>query len=435
MKINIYIFLLLLATSNAMVAQEKVRHLAVEELFELGIQNSLQIQKSVVKEQLSDDKLSIAKNKRLPDINVGGTFGYAGTPVVLNRDLSFNKRSNVPHWKQNYLLSASQPLYEGGRIKNNIEKAKLEKEIAALSLEQDKSNLKLWLMDKYLNLFNLNKSRQVYQKNIEEAKIRLHDIQKMKEEGIVTTNDVLRSKLLLTNYELALQETENDLILTSQQLDIVLGLDEETILVPDEDLLLSAFELEMEGEYVARAYQQYSNMKIANVNIDIAKTNLKLIKADFLPSLSLQASNTLARPLNTSPVQDLYMNSWGVMLNLSYNISSWFDKKRKTSSARYEIDLQQLALQEEMQNIRLDVKAAYIKHQEALDRIKSLDESLIQANENYRIVKNKYFNQLAILTDLLDANSIQLESELQLTIAKTTAIYTFYQLQRVSGNL
>ena len=89
-----------------MVAQEKVRHLAVEELFELGIQNSLQIQKSVVKEQLSDDKLSIAKNKRLPDINVGGTFGYAGTPVVLNRDLSFNKRSNVPHWKQNYLLSA-----------------------------------------------------------------------------------------------------------------------------------------------------------------------------------------------------------------------------------------------------------------------------------------------------------------------------------------
>lgn len=168
----------------------------------------------------------------------------------------------------------------------------------------------------------------------------------------------------------------------------------------------------------------------------MAQNNLKLTKADYLPTLSLQASNTLARPIpNVSPAQDLYLNAWGVTLNLSYHISSFFDKKHNTSAAKSQIYLQELAQEEQRQNIRTDVKSAFVKHNEALDRIKALEKSVEQSKENYRIVKNKYFNQLAILTDLLDANTVQLNTELQLTAAKTNAIYTYYQLQKVSGNL
>jgi outer membrane protein len=50
-------------------------------------------------------------------------------------------------------------------------------------------------------------------------------------------------------------------------------------------------------------------------------------------------------------------------------------------------------------------------------------------------MQNRYLNQLAILTDLLDANSVRLDAELQLTSARTQVIYTYYQLQRVCGRL
>ncbi len=430
--------ILLLAISLIMKAQNTYR-LSVTELFERGgIQNSLVIRSSEIKSQISAGKVSLAKNKRLPDITIGGgAVGYVGTPTILDKDFSFLKHSETPSWKQNYQVVATQPIYQGGRIKNNIEKAELEQEIVGLALEKDKAEIKLWLIGKYLDLFNLYKEREVYSQNIEESKKRLHDIEKMKEEGMITTNDVLRSQLVLTNYELSYKETQNDIILVSQQLDVVLGgLDENILLEPEQDILDSKFAMETETDYVDQAYVRYPDMKIAQANIALANNNLKLTRADYLPTLSLQASNTLARPIpNVSPAQDLYLNAWGVTLNLSFHISAFFDKKHNTSVAKQQIELQELAKEQQKQTIRTDVKSAYIKHMEALDRIKALEESLGQSKENYRIVKNKYFNQLAILTDLLDANTVQLNSELQLTAARTNAIYTYYQLQKVSGNL
>ena len=81
------------------------------------------------------------------------------------------------------------------------------------------------------------------------------------------------------------------------------------------------------------------------------------------------------------------------------------------------------------------VQKALLKHREALDRVEAMKLSVRQAEENYRIMNNRYLNQLAILTDLLDADNLRLNAELQLTTARTRALYTYYELQRMIGNL
>ena len=411
--------------------------LSVEELFEKGIEHSITVQSTYLKAEIANEKNSLAKNKRLPDVAVVGQFGYVGTSTILDKDLSFVKHPSAPDWRQNYQLSAVQPLYEGGRINNGIKKSELEQEIARLSLSQDKANLKLWLVSKYLDLYNLYKQRDIYAISIDEAKRRLQDIRKMREEGMITSNDVLRSEIELTNFDLFYQETTNNIALACQQLSIALGMDEDIIYEPDSAFLSSQMNIDTGIEnYIQTAYQEYPQMRIAKTNIALAKNNLEITKADFLPSLSLQFGNTFQRPLpNTSPVQDLFIDSWGITLNLSYKISSLFDRKHSLSMAKTQINLQELAEEQQKQNIRGIVKSAYLKHKEALMRVKLLETSVEQANENYRIVDTKYFNQLAILTDLLDANTIQLEVELKLTAARTNAVYTYYQLLNVCGKL
>lgn len=423
-------------SSSLSLSSQNIYKLSVDELLEKGIENSIVIQALIVKAKISEKKEHLAKNKQLPDITFGGVFGYVGTPVILDRDLSFKSHPNTPDWKQNYQISATQPIYQGGRIKYGIERAKLESEIARLAVKKDKSDLKLWLIGKYLELFNLYKKRGLYFQNIEEATIRVNDIEHMKEQGMITTNDVLRSKLTLTNYKLLYQETQNNIELISQQLTIVLGMDESIVIEPDYSFLNTLPILKSELTYISEAYNQSPDLQIAGSNIRLAKNNLKLTKSDILPSLSLQTSNTLARPIpNISPAQDFYLNAWGITLNLSYRISSWFDRKHNVNLAKQQIQLQELAKEEEKQTIRTNTKMAFVKHREACDRLQALEESLKQAKENYRIVKNKYFNQLSILTDLLDANTVELDTEVQLTEAQTNAIYTYYQLQRISGNL
>ena len=91
--------------------------------------------------------------------------------------------------------------------------------------------------------------------------------------------------------------------------------------------------------------------------------------------------------------------------------------------------------EQKMQRIRMDVRTAFLRHQEALQRVEALQLSVRQAQENYRIMQNRYLNQLVILTDLLDANSVRLNVELQLVTARTRVIYTYYQLQKACGRL
>lgn len=420
----------------ASICAQNIYKLSIDELLERGMQYSIAIQSSTLNTIITENKTSLAKNKQLPAISIGGSFGYVGTPTVLDKDLSFVKHSNTPDWKHSYQVSIVQPLYEGGRIKNNIDKAKLEEELASYALQKNKAELKIWLISKYLDLFNLYKRLEVYSKNIEETKLRLQDIQNMSEQGMTTSNDVLRSQIEVTNSELAYEETQNNIAVTSQELAIIVGLDETNIIQPDTFLLALDYPVKSETEYISDAYTQYPDLKMANTNLSLAKNNMELIKANYLPSLSLQISNTLNRPIPySSPSQDLFINSWGIALNLSYNISNWFDKKQNTNIARNQISLQKLATEQQKQNIRTSIKSAWLKHHEAENRVKALNTSLEQATENYRIVKDLYFNQLAILTDLLDANAVFLNAELQLTNAQTNAIYMYYLLQKTSGNL
>lgn len=435
-KLTVTLLLLSIFTIKLCLAQ-KVYKLSVDELFDKGISNSIAIKSSLLKLDTSKSKKSLAKNKLLPDIQVSGLFGYVGQSTVLDTDLSYLSHPKSPDWKQNYQISLSQPLYQGGRIRNNIKKADLEEVIAELALSQNKSDIKLWLINKYLDLYNLYKQKEAYNLHIKQAESTLRNIEKMREQGMITENDVLRSQIQLNNYKLTLEQIVDNITIASQQLTIALGMDETLIYEPDSAFLTINKNIDKTPEdYIEIAYTNYPNLKIAKTNTELAKTNLKTTKADFLPGLALQFGNTFQRPIPaTSPVQDLYVNSWGVTLSLSYRLSGLFDRKHSLSVAKAQINIQQLAEELQKQNIRTGVRAYYLKHQESLHRIDVLSESVSHAIENYRIVNTKYFNQLAILTDLLDASSVQLDAQLQLTTAKTNAIYIYYQLLNICGQL
>lgn len=408
--------------------------LTLDELFRLGTENSLRLQATRMQEVIAADKEKTAQTSRLPDISIGATTGYIGRPTVFRRGLSQPMHPDMPDWSHNYNVEVTQPIYRGGKIHYTIKRSSLEKQIAALNSTNDKAEIKLLLLGQYMDLFSLYKQKEVFARNVEESARRLEDIRRLKKEGIVTRNDELRSELQLTNDQLAYREANDNIAIVSQQLDVVLGLDETLLLQPDTTLLYTAVSLESSDEYVRQAYENYPELQIARYNTRLAENDIRLSKADYLPSLSLRAANTLARPLSTT-MEDMFSNNWNIALSLSYNLSSLYRNKHKVHEARQYVNIRKNREEQVRQDIRVNVKSAWIKHHEALDRVEALLLSVRQAEENYRIVRNRYLNQLSILTDLLDASSIRLEAELQLTNARTEVIYSYYQLMRSCGNL
>ena len=139
----------------------------------------------------------------------------------------------------------------------------------------------------------------------------------MKAEGIITNNDVLRSEMQLTNDRLSRKETENNIRIVSQQLDILVGLDERLLLVPDTTLLNQECSTTGYEDYVNRAVLSDPALLLLRKQTELAENNIRLTRAEQLPRLSLTASNTLARPVSRT-LTDMYNNSWNIGLSFSY---------------------------------------------------------------------------------------------------------------------
>lgn len=421
-------------SGGSLSAQTDSLFLTVGQLFELGMENSLPIQADKIRERQAKEQSQTARQAQLPDIEIGLNGGYVGQPILFERGLSHPTRPESPDWSQNYALNLTQPIYQGGRIKKSIRRADIERQIALLQTRTDQADIKLDLLQQYMNLFSYYKQRDVLVRNIEESERRLKDIKRLKEEGVITNNDVLRSELQLTTDRLALQETENTLILLSQQLDILLGLDEHLYIIPDTSLLSHSTPTEGYLQYVEEAYAHDPAMLLARQQTLLAQNEVELTKADNRPTVSLYAGNTLARPVQRT-LADMYNNTWNIGLSVAYPLSSLYKNKHRLNAARLNVHLRENEEEQLKQSSRLTIRTAYLRHQEAIDRVEALKLSVRQAQENYRIVQNRYLSQLAILTDLLDANSVLLDAELQLTTARTQVVYTYYELQHACGRL
>ena len=415
-------------------AQQDSLFLSVEQLFESGIKSSLQLQSDSLKERMAHERKLYAKTGLLPDLEIGLKGGIIGQPVVFQNGLSNPTYPDTPDWSQNYTVDFNQPLYQGGKIRRSIQKADIETEIARLLRMTNQADIKLGLLNQYLTLFTLFKQHLVLTRNIEESERRLQDIRQMKKEGLITNNDVLRSEMQLTNDRLSLQETENSIVLVSQQLDILLGQDENVLLRPDTALLYRAVALQSYDDYIVQAYANNPVMKLLRAQTELARNEIRSTKSFSLPGISLYASNTLARPVSRT-LADMYNNNWNVGVSVSYPLSSLYKNNHKIKESKMRMSLRKNEEEQKMQGIRMEVRSAFLRHREAMQRVEALKLSVRQAEENYRIMQNRYLNQLAILTDLLDANSVRLNVELQLVTARTRVIYTYYQLQKACGRL
>ena len=207
-KIYKYRLLLLLLGGVACLsaeAQSDTLFMSVERLFELGLRHSLLFQADALKENIAEEQERGARIDRLPDLEIGVRGGFVGQPVIFRKGLSEPYRPATPDWSQNYAVDFTQAIYRGGKSRFTIRKAEKERSLASLQTETDAADLKLSLLEQYLQLFYLYRQQEVLVRNIEESERRLHDIRRMKEEGLITNNDVLRSEMQLTNDRLARQ--------------------------------------------------------------------------------------------------------------------------------------------------------------------------------------------------------------------------------------
>ena len=92
-------------------------------------------------------------------------------------------------------------------------------------------------------------------------------------------------------------------------------------------------------------------------------------------------------------------------------------------------------MQVAQEQVSLSIKAAHIKYKEAYALLDTKEKSVELATQNYEVVNYRYTNDLALITDLLDASSQKLNAELEEVNARIHILYHYYKLHYISGTI
>ena len=410
--------------------------LGINEMFRLADENSQSIQTYKTGKEVTDEALKAAKSQRLPDISASLSFSYLGDGYLWDRDFKNGQNIPMPHFGNNFALEAQQVIYAGGAISSSITLAELSQQMAALDWQKNRQEIRFLLTGYYLDLYKLNNQVQVLQKNLDLTEQVIRNMEARRTQGTALKNDITRYELQLKSLELALIQIENSQKIINNQLVTTLGLPQETLIEADTGIIRELPFLSPESQWQTTANTSSPILKQAQLGIQQAEQQEKIAKAEQLPSVALFASEHLDGPITIEvPPIDKNFNYWYIGIGVKFNIASVYKSSKKVRLAKLStqksIENEQL-LQD---NIQTAVKAAHIRFAESFTTYDTRLKSLELADQNYEMIRYRYLNDLALITDMLDASNSKLNAELQVANARIDILYHYYQLKKAAGIL
>ncbi|WP_137905970.1 TolC family protein [Chryseobacterium sp. 2VB] len=414
------------------------QHLGLQQAVEIGLKNNKNIQISHLKQEMSVTKEKDLKMEKLPDIEFHTSYNQV-TNLFQHQNGVFNKATkyDVINGMYDFTLSASIPVYMGGKIKNTERKAAIDTEISALKTHLDERQLKMSIITAFLQIHHLKEQQSLINDKMKEDSVNIRQVKALKANGVVTVNEVLRTSLQLSNHKMSWTELDNDIQIAEHKLKTILSLPEnQEMHVNTEDLISDNAAIPYVDELTETALNKNESVEITHKNLSLKELDQKITKANYLPKITAGGEYFLKYPNMMFFPPEPYAYRLGMVgVNLTYPIENLYKNKYRMQEARENIDLAKLQIEENEENVRHNVYEAYKKFEETDQKVKIAEEAINQAKENYRIVKTKYANKLSLITELIDADNAYLEAESNLISVKINRQLKYYQLQYTIGNL
>lgn len=436
-----YIILLYLVISVGIKAQTQYNPptLTLNEIWNISESQNKQLKLASLSNEESEIGILEAKDKLLPELSVVGDFRINSKFLLYENGL-FSSPQSVPIKDYGYGLgyNIDYNLYNGGKEKRNIEIKKEEKTRKQYEFELQKDNVKYMIAASYYDLYKFQEFESLISTEISTEKKQLSTIESLNRNGIVLKSDVLRISVKLSQLELSYSDVKKKINLTKQRINILMGrgsaepleISSEDILEPS-DLQGSNYE-----DYLVVALNNSPDLKIVNSNRTLSELNIKQVKANLLPKVSLHSRYSYTYPqISFYP----YSNDiWGfgqIGLKMTYSIDNLYKSKHSVAHA-YNLNKQEIEKNDmKRDEISIKVKEAFLERQQACESVETAELTIRQSTESVRVIRNSYLNQQSLLTDLLDAENILLQAKFNLTSAQVNLRLSHIKLLIITGIL
>lgn len=438
--------LILLLIPLGALAQK--RPLSLDEAISAGLERSPALDASRMKLDASAAKTREVVAGRLPALRFGG--GYMRLSQVPPFEVSLPVFPNPIVVSQNYfnnwnlMLSVQQPVFTGFRLEAGTELARMIERSSAQDLEKDRSEFIFAVKNAYWGLARAREFEAVIGENIRQVGEHLKDVRAFFDQGLLTKNEVLRSELQLSNTQIMAIDARNAVEVARTSLNSLIGLP----ITTDLELTTSAESLasrapEAEGAapggtaaqaLLDTALANRPELKSADFRIKASEAGVKAARAGWYPQVALAANYYYLRPnARLMPAQDKFYGTWDVGVAVSLDVWNWGLTRSQTEQARSQLAQARDARKLLEDQAVLEVTQSRLALTQAREKLKVAGQAVAQADENLRLVRDRFRQGVALNADVLDAEVFLLQAKMVRTQAAIDLVLAQARLEKALG--
>lgn len=411
--------------------------ISLSDLWLKAEQNSRAVKISNENVRISHEETQDAVFDRLPEMGVKGTAEKASNiPIYDNGLFSPPSYHEVIHNLYRVGADFYLNIYNGNKLNLKIEENKTLHQISQIEKNETVSQIRYRSAALFLDLQKSIIFLNLIKEDISDQEKQLVEIKAFYKNGVILKSDVLRIELDLSKRKMMLVQIENDILILTQKINIIIGERDDRVIAPLLEVVPSANEMSSYDNCLKQAFKHSFPYHISEQRTELSKIHLRQIKANVRPKIGLYGDFYYANPQIFLFPYNPYWYSLGVAgVKASFPISSLYHNIHKEKGARIELDKEEELHKDTEDKVRQQVKEAYLRYKEALIQIEVAEVNVAHAAENARIIKDTYFHQTSLVTDLLDADVQVIQTKFELASAKIIAQNKYYLLQNIMGIL
>lgn len=396
--------LLTAAVSGTAFAADTVQ-LDLHDSVQMALENNRTIRQALTDVDTAKWTLSTARR------TMGPTLNWAATALR-----SDDQKSNILGNQYGHELQVGMPLYNGS-VKGQIKQARYGLNAKDLALEETKQAIRYTATAAYYQILQDRNLIDVEQESVNTLQEHLDNVNAQYRVGTVAKSDVLASQVQLANAQQALVTAQNNYDIAVSTLNNVIGLPTDTVLDIRDQLKYTKYDL-TQDDCTNYALDNRADGAAARYAVKAAEAGVETAKAGYQPTVNAVASKTIAGDREFRKNQ---AESWTAGLKASWDVFDNGLTQASVNSANMALAKAQEEAAQTDDQIRLDVRTAYLGLQAAEKNIQTTSVAVTRAEEDYKIAQVRYSAGVGTNLDVMDANE-------KLTTARTnyyTALYNY----------
>ena len=415
----------------AFTVNAQPQNITLKEAMDMAVKHSPALQISKLKTDISQSHINQLYNTLIPTVSVMSNYTRISNNI---QELSFPLGGKLftlnPQILDQYYNKASvqEAIFTGFKTYNYKSMFNAQLEASKTDAAKDAADLRLQVASNYFNLYKAIESKKLIDENLKTLDARINDVKNFEKVGMALDNDVLKAELLKSNLEISKSEVENIIATINYNLNIFLGLPENTELTPTDADLTTTPEIQADAAFQTNNRSEWLSAKWRT---EAMNSSVKIAKSAYFPIISVGFNYYYNNPnQRVFPMENKFKNTWDAGITLNWNLTQLFTAKTNIKESKSTLKMSQLAMEQINDGLKSEIFSMQKNYLLQKKKLKLTEQALTQAKENQRIMKNRFDNQTALFSDLIDADAQSIQSQINQVQAKCDAMIAYYKYMR-----